>query len=264
MNTQLVTVLALAAAAAAARPNYNFRYAVQDGRSGNDFGHQESRDLDSTVGSYHVYLPDGRLQQVSYRVHGGSGYLAEVTHKGEARFPDSGSYESFESREVHRPRYSTDSLESREGRVFVTPNFHFSRPRSGSFFTAPRLRAPARYGTSFFRLGAAGSDESYERRFDSSDSREHHFFSSDSDEDSFDFSDSREHRFGSSNSGEHRFYSSDSDELHFDSSDSREHRFDSSGSFKHRFGSRKSLELPFNHRKTGGNFLRLGSRTYYY
>ncbi|KAK8383845.1 hypothetical protein O3P69_015940 [Scylla paramamosain] len=257
MNTQLVTVLALAAAAAAsaARPNYNFGYAVRDGRSGNDFGHQETRDLDSTVGSYHVYLPDGRLQQISYRVHGGSGYLAQVTHKGEARFPDSGSYESSESREVHRPRYSTDSLESRERRVFVAPNFHFSsRPRSGSFFTAPRLRAPTRYGTSFFRLGAAGSDESYEHRFDSSDSHEHRF----------DSSDSGEHRFDSSDSGEHRFYSSDSGKHRFDSSDSREHRFDASGSFEHRFGSRDSLEFPFKHRKSGRNFLRLGSRTYYY
>lgn len=235
LSAQLLTVLALAAAAAAARPNYNFGYVVRDGRSGSDYGHQEARELDSTVGSYHVYLPDGRLQQVSYRVHGGSGYQAQVTHKGEARFPDSGSYESFESREVHRPRYSSDSLESRERRVFVAPNFHFSsRPRSGSFFAAPRLRAPARYGTSFFRLGASGSDESYEHRFDSSDS------------------------------GEHRFYSSDSHERHFDSSDSREHRFDDSGSFERYFGSRESLEFPFSHRRSGGNFLRLGSRTYYY
>ena len=214
LSAQLVTVLALAATAAAARPNYNFGYAVRDGRSGSDFGHQESRDLDSTVGSYHVYLPDGRLQQVSYRVHGGSGYLAEVSHKGEAHFPDSGSYESFESREVHRPRYSSDSLESRERRAFVGPNFRVSRPRSGSFFTASRLRTPARYGTSFFRLGAAGSDESHERRFDSSDSREH--------------------------------------------------RFGSSGSFEHGFGARKSLDLPFKPRNSGRNFLRLGSRTYYY
>ncbi|XP_069937586.1 cuticle protein 7-like [Cherax quadricarinatus] len=66
---------------------YSFDYAVNDPPSGNDFGHQESRDGDHTQGSYYVQLPDGRLQQVTYTVSGDSGYLAEVTYQGEARYP---------------------------------------------------------------------------------------------------------------------------------------------------------------------------------
>ncbi|KAK8392480.1 hypothetical protein O3P69_014682 [Scylla paramamosain] len=60
-------------------PHYNAQYAVKDDYSGNDFGAQEARDGYSTQGSYHVLLPDGRLQRVTYHVDGDSGYVAEVT-----------------------------------------------------------------------------------------------------------------------------------------------------------------------------------------
>nr|XP_045617775.1 cuticle protein 7-like [Procambarus clarkii] len=66
---------------------YNFQWAVNDGPSGNDFGHQEARDGDNTKGSYYVQLPDGRLQTVNYFVDGDSGYVADVQYQGEARFP---------------------------------------------------------------------------------------------------------------------------------------------------------------------------------
>ncbi|XP_068209982.1 pro-resilin-like [Palaemon carinicauda] len=77
---------------------YSFNYAVKDESSENDFGHQETRDGDDTQGSYYVHLPDGRLQTVKYYVDGDSGYVAEVSYQGEARFPDSASYESNESK----------------------------------------------------------------------------------------------------------------------------------------------------------------------
>ncbi|XP_064077124.1 pro-resilin-like [Macrobrachium nipponense] len=77
---------------------YNFNWAVRDESSENDFGHQEARDGDDTQGSYYVHLPDGRLQKVSYHVDGDDGYVAEVSYEGEARFPDSASYESNESK----------------------------------------------------------------------------------------------------------------------------------------------------------------------
>ncbi|XP_050728894.1 pro-resilin-like [Eriocheir sinensis] len=84
---------------------YDFQWAVRDDSSGNDFGHQENRDGDHTQGSYYVQLPDGRLQKVSYFVDGDSGYVAEVSYEGQARYPDSyESFESFESRES--PRYA--------------------------------------------------------------------------------------------------------------------------------------------------------------
>lgn len=39
-------------------------YEVQDAASGNDFGHMEMRQGDVARGSYHVLLPDGRMQKV--------------------------------------------------------------------------------------------------------------------------------------------------------------------------------------------------------
>lgn len=83
---------------------YNFNWAVRDSSSGNDFGHEETRHRDDTQGSYYVQLPDGRLQKVSYVVDGGDGYVAQVEYEGQARYPDSRSFESFESFESYRPR----------------------------------------------------------------------------------------------------------------------------------------------------------------
>ena len=45
---------------------YGFSYAVDDVNTGNQFGHSENRFGVDTVGAYHVLLPDGRLQTVSY------------------------------------------------------------------------------------------------------------------------------------------------------------------------------------------------------
>ena len=47
---------------------YDFTWNVYDSPSANNYGQKESRDGDSTVGSYHVLLPDGRTQKVSYTV----------------------------------------------------------------------------------------------------------------------------------------------------------------------------------------------------
>nr|XP_027206664.1 cuticle protein 21-like [Penaeus vannamei] len=66
---------------------YDFNYAVKDDYSGNDFGHQESRNGYDTQGTYYVQLPDGRLQTVTYTVNGDSGYVAEVSYQGEAQYP---------------------------------------------------------------------------------------------------------------------------------------------------------------------------------
>ncbi|KAK3869424.1 hypothetical protein Pcinc_025265 [Petrolisthes cinctipes] len=86
--------------------NYDFDWAVRHGPSRNDFGQQETRNGDDTQGTYHVQLPDGRRQTVTYYVDGGSGYIADVKYDGSASF-ESGSFESgsFESYERPRPRY---------------------------------------------------------------------------------------------------------------------------------------------------------------
>ncbi|XP_076061374.1 uncharacterized protein LOC143037142 [Oratosquilla oratoria] len=67
--------------------NYKFAWAVKD-YSGNDFGHQESREDEHTKGSYYVQLPDGRLQKVNYKVDGDSGFVANVEYEGEAHYPE--------------------------------------------------------------------------------------------------------------------------------------------------------------------------------
>jgi len=61
-------------------PAYSFGYSVKDEESGNDFGHEETRDGDMTSGSYSVLLPDGRMQMVTYTVSGDSGFQAVVTY----------------------------------------------------------------------------------------------------------------------------------------------------------------------------------------
>ncbi|XP_048000080.1 pro-resilin-like [Leguminivora glycinivorella] len=46
--------------------NYNFGYMVSDFEEGTDFGHHEERQDERAEGEYHVVLPDGRKQTVSY------------------------------------------------------------------------------------------------------------------------------------------------------------------------------------------------------
>ncbi|XP_076061344.1 uncharacterized protein LOC143037114 [Oratosquilla oratoria] len=74
-------------------PKYEFTHSVKDEESANDFGHQEARDDENTQGSYYVQLPDGRLQKVTYYVDGDSGFVAEVSYEGEARYPEPDSSE---------------------------------------------------------------------------------------------------------------------------------------------------------------------------
>eukprot|EP00094_Tigriopus_californicus_P010138 TCALIF_09777-PA protein Name:"Protein of unknown function" AED:0.26 eAED:0.26 QI:48/1/0.5/1/0/0.5/2/0/91 len=56
--------------------HYSFGYKVHDGY--NNFGHSESRHGGHTKGQYHVKLPNGKLQTVTYHVVGYSGYVAKV------------------------------------------------------------------------------------------------------------------------------------------------------------------------------------------
>ncbi|XP_071541392.1 uncharacterized protein [Panulirus ornatus] len=90
---------------------YNFKWDVQHEDSGNNYGQEEARENADTQGVYYVSLPDGRLQTVNYNVQGRSGFVPEVNYDGQARYPDSHSFESFESFE-YAPRYF-DSNESK-------------------------------------------------------------------------------------------------------------------------------------------------------
>ena len=62
---------------------YNYAYSVADDVTGTHFGKNEIRDGPHTEGEYHVALPDGRIQTVTYHVDGDSGYIADVNYSGE-------------------------------------------------------------------------------------------------------------------------------------------------------------------------------------
>ncbi|XP_018018808.1 pro-resilin [Hyalella azteca] len=64
--------------------SYSYSYTNKDAASGNQFGHGEERNRDSTQGQYRVLLPDGRTQIVRYNVNGNAGYIADVTYEGTA------------------------------------------------------------------------------------------------------------------------------------------------------------------------------------
>ncbi|XP_018019750.2 pro-resilin-like isoform X1 [Hyalella azteca] len=60
---------------------YEFAYDVKVPEEGNDYGHAERRNGDTTEGMYRVLLPDGRVQVVTYSVIGNSGFVATVTYQ---------------------------------------------------------------------------------------------------------------------------------------------------------------------------------------
>lgn len=71
-----------------ANGGYSFEWNVLDAY--NNFGHREDRGLgqsgtDETRGSYHVLLPDGRVQTVTYFVDPYNGYQAKVLYEGESK-----------------------------------------------------------------------------------------------------------------------------------------------------------------------------------
>ena len=76
-------------------PSYTFSWAVKDDYTKNDFGQDETREADQTKGTYHVLLPDGRVQTVTYTVDAYSGYTADVTYDGEAQYPDTPAYKPY-------------------------------------------------------------------------------------------------------------------------------------------------------------------------
>ena len=72
-------------------PAYNYNYGVEDGYSGANFGASEARDGYNTNGEYHVALPDGRLQTVTYTADG-NGYIADVKYSGEPVYAAAPAY----------------------------------------------------------------------------------------------------------------------------------------------------------------------------
>ena len=72
-------------------PAYNYNYGVADSLSGANFGASEARDGYNTNGEYHVALPDGRLQTVTYTADA-NGYIADVKYAGEPVYAPAPAY----------------------------------------------------------------------------------------------------------------------------------------------------------------------------
>ncbi|KAI5638254.1 insect cuticle protein domain-containing protein [Phthorimaea operculella] len=60
--------------------SYNFGYMVNDFQEGTDFGHHEERQDERAEGEYHVVLPDGRKQTVSYEADEG-GFKPHISYE---------------------------------------------------------------------------------------------------------------------------------------------------------------------------------------
>ncbi|XP_014220293.1 pro-resilin-like [Trichogramma pretiosum] len=72
--------------------NYEFSYEVQDASAGLDFGHHEMRKDEEATGSYHVLLPDGRMQIVDY-IADANGYRPIIRYEGTASYPAPAPYQ---------------------------------------------------------------------------------------------------------------------------------------------------------------------------
>ena len=66
--------------------NYHYAYEVQEDYAHLNFGQEEGRTGAATSGQYHVLLPDGRTQTVTYNVGDAyTGFIADVKYSGEAQ-----------------------------------------------------------------------------------------------------------------------------------------------------------------------------------
>ncbi|XP_076065066.1 cuticle protein 7-like [Oratosquilla oratoria] len=70
---------------------FEFAYAVKD-YVGNNYAHEQTSDGIVTSGSYHVALPDGRIETVTFDADDYSGYVAKVSYEGEATHPAPAPY----------------------------------------------------------------------------------------------------------------------------------------------------------------------------
>merc|ERR1712088_578920 len=83
---------------------YAYNYAVADDYSGANFQAGENRDGYATSGTYSVALPDGRTQTVTYKVDDAySGYVADVTYSGEARYDEYKPAHGYKAAPAYKP-----------------------------------------------------------------------------------------------------------------------------------------------------------------
>jgi hypothetical protein len=151
-------------------PKYQYQYAVTDDYTKSNFQAQEERDGFSTLGSYRVALPDGRIQIVTYTANE-FGYKAEVTYEGEAVYPEDfeaqtgvggGIYSaspSVHSNTVYKAKrkkakpspkkpynqtpssiHKPSQYKPAPKRPVLAPSTHSNQPQNGSPFKADRVQ----------------------------------------------------------------------------------------------------------------------------
>jgi len=64
-----------------AHPQYNYGYSVQDGLTGDQKSHSESRDGDVVQGQYSLVEPDGAVRTVTYTADAFNGFNAVVSRQ---------------------------------------------------------------------------------------------------------------------------------------------------------------------------------------
>ncbi len=85
----------------------------------NNFGHQETSDGKYVTGSYHVALPDGRHQKVTYKADD-YGYVADVKYDGYVKEHNS-KYADYKSTAAYpSPAYPTPAYPTP---VYSTPTY---------------------------------------------------------------------------------------------------------------------------------------------
>ncbi|CAB3247521.1 unnamed protein product [Arctia plantaginis] len=109
--------------------NYDFSYDVQDNGVSLDFGHNEKRKEDHATGSYHVLLPDGRMQLVEYEA-GPDGYKPQVMYMGTATFPSASTGDKFDG-------YHYNAASNRQSVRQVAPRGSARQPPSPVPQSAP-------------------------------------------------------------------------------------------------------------------------------
>ena len=110
----------------APRP-YSFAYDVKD-EYYNNYGHKETSDGKYVTGSYHVALPDGRHQTVTYKADE-YGYVADVKYDGEAKY-------DYKPAAYKAAEYSAPAYKAAE---YTAPAYKAPE------YSAPAYKTPATY-----------------------------------------------------------------------------------------------------------------------
>ncbi|CAK1549108.1 unnamed protein product [Leptosia nina] len=109
--------------------NYNFGYMVNDVIEGTDFGHREERQEEIAQGEYHVVLPDGRKQTVSYKADE-RGFKPQISYRETEDL--SGGYDANANSRSHDNGFSGhDSSFGSHGNGYNGGNGNHGNARNG-------------------------------------------------------------------------------------------------------------------------------------